>query len=190
MFREYQALVTKVEAFARDVAQRQPDALTCHAGCASCCAVSLTVSPLEAASIRTGLQKLAPKVRAELSKRGREALERAERGESPARCAMLDDDGRCAIYEHRPMVCRTQGHALRYPAGFVPAAAVRKRVAGGEVVHCPLNYQDVSPSPADVLDAERVDQILAVVALRFASDHGLDPHERTEIARLAFDGAC
>ena len=36
---------------------------------------------------------------------------------------MLELDGRCAVYAHRPLVCRTQGYALRYPAGFMPEAA-------------------------------------------------------------------
>jgi hypothetical protein len=98
---------------------------------------------------------------------------------------MLDAAGRCMVYEHRPLVCRTQGHALRYPAGFIPEAAVRARSKTGEITYCPLNFTQSAPEAADVLDAERVDQILAVVAQRFARAQGTDPNERIALSELA-----
>jgi hypothetical protein len=59
---------------------------------------------------------------------------------------------------------------LRYPEGFVPVASVRMRIKGGEVTWCPLNYTDTAPRGEDVLDAERVDQILAVVTRRHVAN--------------------
>ena len=89
------------------------------------------------------------------------------------------------IYAHRPLVCRTQGFALRYPAGFIPEAAVRARTNTGDVTHCPLNFTHAAPASPDVLDAERVDQLLAVVNHRFARSHGLGSEVRDSISDIA-----
>ena len=119
---------------------------------------------------------------------------------------MLGDTGQCVVYEQRPLVCRTQGHALRYPAGFVPEGAVRARAvrvspaggparletheqdgggASGEITFCPLNYTAKPPEAADVLDAERVDQLLALVNHRYALAHEVPGETRTAISELA-----
>ena len=143
--------------------------MRCQKGCDACCHAWLTVGPVEADAIRAGLAQLSPGQRAAVRARGELQLARegaADPADARPRCAMLHDDGSCAIYAHRPLVCRTQGHALRYPAGFIPEESVRSRSARGEVTWCPLNYQLAPPQAADVLDAERVDQILALVTLR------------------------
>ena len=182
---EYHALVAKVDAFTDQVSSRRAQDLACRKGCSLCCQTWLSVSLPEAHAIREALSALPPARQLELRSRGLAEQERAGRGESPERCAMLDEDGSCAIYEHRPLVCRTQGHALRYPRGLVPVAAIRAKVGQGTVTYCPLNYQDAPPTGPDVLDAERVDQILAVVSHRFAESSGEDPGQRTAISQLA-----
>lgn len=182
----------KVSGFCQGVAARDRADLTCQPGCSSCCQVWLSVCDVEHAQLRTALRALPQARRAELAARGRRELAREQSGASPARCAFLDADGRCAVYEHRPLVCRTQGLALRYPAGVIPEAAVRTKLATGEVTHCQLNYVARAPHPADVLNAERVDQLLGLVNVRFARAHGLDPHTRhglSAIAAGAEDGA-
>ena len=185
MSSEYRALVMKVEAFTGAAHERRRADMACTAGCSSCCEAWLSVSPVEAAQIREGLLALSPDARARVVARGLHEQAREAAAEVGARCAMLESDGRCAIYEHRPLVCRTQGHALSYPAGFVPEAAVRSRSARGDVTCCPLNFTRAEPKAEDVLDAERVDQILSVVGQRFAQAHGLDPNARVSITELA-----
>jgi hypothetical protein len=123
--------------------------------------------------------------RSELAERGRREQAREAEAAAPARCAMLDPDGRCAVYEHRPLVCRTQGLALRYPPGVVPASAVRERLPHGEVTCCPLNFGQRLPQASDVLDAERVDQLLGLVNVRFAQATGADPTRRYAISAIA-----
>jgi hypothetical protein len=184
MSAEYAALVAKVEAFTSAALERRRADMACRSGCDACCHTWLTVSAVEAAAARAGVERLSAEQRARLAERGRRELAREQAGEAP-RCAMLSDDGRCDIYEARPLVCRTQGHALRYPSGFVPAEAVRSRSAAGEVTHCPLNFTGRAPDGADVLDAERVDQILALVNHRHALASGGDPRERKELSVLA-----
>lgn len=181
---EYEALIGKVGAFVDATSARRAADMQCRKGCDSCCHAWLTVNAVEAANVRIGLAALSAHERAELHARGEREQMRERAGEAP-RCAMLGEDGSCAIYAHRPLVCRTQGHALRYPADVVPLAAVRARVAGGEVTWCPLNYTDASPQSADVLDADRVDQLLAVVNLRFVQGDRERALSRASLSELA-----
>lgn len=192
---EYRALVEKVEAFTSAAYARRRADMTCSAGCSSCCEAWLTVSLVEAEQIRDGLLALSADARARVAARGlheraREAALSTNQSVQDARCALLESDGRCAIYEHRPLVCRTQGHALSYPTGFVPEEAVRSRSARGDVTHCPLNFTQAQPKAEDVLDAERVDQILSVVGQRFAHTHGVDPSTRISITELALQATA
>jgi Fe-S-cluster containining protein len=182
---EYGALVAKVDAFTTAAEQRRAADLACRSGCSACCEAWLSVSAVEASEIREALAALPLAQRREVRARGERELRREAEQEPSARCALLDDEGRCSVYESRPLVCRTQGHALRYPPGFVPLASVMKRTPQGDVVWCPLNYGERPPAPEDVLDAERVDQILAVVARRHASAVGIALDHRLTLSLLA-----
>jgi len=183
MLSEYAALVAKVEGFTGPAFERSRADMVCARGCASCCLVWLTVNQVEAANVREAIAQLPNDVRLRLAERG--AHESQREASAAPRCAMLEDDGSCAIYAARPLVCRTQGFALRYPAGFIPVAAVRTQRATGDITHCPLNFTERAPEPASVLDAERVDQILAVVNRRYAEAHGVDPAQRHALSALA-----
>lgn len=190
----HRALLAKVDAFERAARERRAASMSCRARCSACCHVSLTVCDVEAAVVREGLAALDHDARARLRARleglappgapgvAQRALERA-RLEPERRCMMLEDDGRCAIYASRPLVCRTQGLALRYPEGTIPAAAVLARGRGGAdaLTWCPLNFRDAPPRAEDVLDAERVDAMLAL------SNRGAggDPEHRTSLEELA-----
>jgi Fe-S-cluster containining protein len=181
MAAEYLALVMKVENFVAQVGARRASDLACKKGCDACCHAWLSVSDVEAEQVLAGLAALDPEQRARVRARGEQEREREDAQSEPARCALLEDDGSCAIYAFRPLVCRTQGHALRYPSGFIPVQAIRLRTrapssasaevdqATGEVTWCPLNYTESQPRSEDILDAERVDQILALIGLRHAA---------------------
>jgi Fe-S-cluster containining protein len=188
---EYQALVAKVAAFTDATALRRKDDLTCSAGCSSCCHAWLTVSAVEADQLRGGLLALPADERAVVRARGQAELAREASGEREARCALLDESGRCVVYDARPLVCRTQGHALRYPAGLIPSAAIARKTVNGEETWCPLNYHAAEPHREDVLDAERVDQILAVVGARYVlaanatKQTNLLPTQRFALSQLA-----
>jgi len=181
---EYRALVEKVAGFCQGVSDRYRAEMACGPGCSSCCHAWLSVCGVERAQLTAAIAALPDDKRAELAARGREQQAREQQGRD-ARCALLDADGRCSVYAQRPLVCRTQGLALRYPQGFIPAASVRVRLAHGEVTHCPLNFGERAPEAADVLDAERVDQLLGLVNLRFAQASGEDPERRYAISAIA-----
>jgi Fe-S-cluster containining protein len=185
MSEEYRAVVAKVTAFCTEVEARQSSALACARGCSACCEAFLTVSPVEAEALRKAIAGLGEAAQKAVAARGLRELAREQRGEAGARCAMLEPNGSCATYDARPLVCRTQGHALLYPPGFVPEASVRQRTAKGDITHCPLNYSAEAPGARDVLDAGLVDKLLAVVNLRFAQAEGTAHDTRVAIAELA-----
>jgi Putative zinc- or iron-chelating domain len=189
MSEEYQAVLSKVVAFTAGVEARRAEAFACARGCSACCEVFLTVSPVEAAALRGALAQLDAAARAALGARAAAELAREAAGRTGARCALLDEHGACVAYAGRPLVCRTQGHALLYPAGVIPAQAIRRREPKGEVTHCPLNYTGAPPAAADTLDAGLVDKLLAVVNHRFAAGAGVDAGERVAIARIAAEAA-
>jgi len=167
---EYLALRAKLDSFAASVSVRRADGMRCGPGCDACCRVQLSLCDLEADVLREGLKQLEPEVKLQL----------AAEPEDPARCALLDPGGRCRAYDARPLVCRSQGLPLRYPPDVVPASAVRARAEGGEITWCPLNFEADPPEPDDVLDAERVDLILAMLNRREAAE----PLRRTPIQTL------
>lgn len=174
---EYRAVLAKVDAFAAQVAARAGAAMACRAGCAGCCQAGLTVSPVEAAAIAAHLERLPPQARNAIAARA----ERHREG-----CVFLDEGGRCSVYEARPIVCRTQGLPLRYPPGFVPAEAVGIDLGErGAVTWCPLNFAEAPPGPGEVLDAELVDRLLAVVNRRHCAGTGEEPLERIALDAIA-----
>jgi uncharacterized protein len=182
---EYRALVAKVDGFTDTIEARRRSDFACSAGCAACCHAWLSVSLVEADTLRAALAELDPEQRAAIRARGEREQAREQAGEQVPRCALLDDAGRCGAYAARPLVCRTQGHALRYPAGFIPLEQVALSRSNGDVTWCPLNYTASGPDGADVLDAERVDQILAVVAQRYADACGGAREARVSLSALA-----
>lgn len=182
---EYRALVDKVGVFTADALERRRADMACRSGCDGCCHVWLSVSPVEGDAMRAGLAALSPAARADVVERGARERLREDAHEPAPRCAMLSPDGSCVIYGDRPLVCRTQGYALRYPAGFIPQAAVHSRSTAGEVTYCPLNFTAAAPDAPDVLDAERVDQLLALVNHRFAHARGLGSLIRHSVSDVA-----
>jgi uncharacterized protein len=188
MTSEYRALVAKVEQFTEATFARRRSDFSCSAGCAGCCHTWLGVSAVEAAEVRAALAALPAERRDHVRQRGLRELQRERDAQGEPRCALLGEDDRCDVYQSRPLVCRTQGHALRYPAGFIPAAAISRHAANGDLTWCPLNYHAAEPKREDVLDAERVDQILAVVAARHALAHGMHGEARFRLSALAAEG--
>jgi uncharacterized protein len=172
----HRALVAKIDAFDTNVRARRAADMKCRAGCSACCGEQLTVCDVEAALVREGLAALDAAARDRLADR----LEVLAPG-SP--CVLLEGDGRCSVYASRPLVCRTQGLPLRYPEGLIPAEAIFSRARGKTDVltWCPLNFVEGAPAAEDVLDAERVDTMVALSN----REAGGDPARRTALAELA-----
>jgi len=174
--------LAKVDAFHAQVVRRRGEDLACRLGCDACCQVRLSVSAVEAAAVERELDGGGDALRARLAARLSEAPER----DNPPRCIMLEDDGSCAVYEARPMVCRTQGMALRYPPRTFPEDAVMARDGeGSDIVWCPLNFRHAPPEGQDVLEAGRLDEMLALVNLDWTRGDREAAIERTPLEDIA-----
>lgn len=149
----------RVDAFFRDAHDARPSAFACREGCTMCCRVDLSVFPVEAARVREAFRALDPAVR-------QAAAQRAAAGRH---CAMLDDAGRCIVYDARPVICRSHGLAV---------------LVDGRLDPCPLNYRDGPPDRRHVLDLDRLNGALVALDLA-AGGRG----ERVRLADLAGDQA-
>ncbi len=153
-------LWSKVDAFFARVGERYPDALACAEGCADCCHRELTITPIEAVRITELLHGMPAATRAELASR-------AERGEP---CAALDEQGRCAVYAARPLVCRSHGVPLRF---VEPDAAGKRALPMLDV--CPKNFigHDLAQVDATcVLDQRTLSVMLGALDALFARAAG------------------
>lgn len=169
----YDQLLAKADAFFSAVEGRGAD-LRCGEGCSACCHAELSVSRVEADSIRNALR----------ASEQREELRARAASDTQGECVMLIN-GRCAVYAARPLVCRTQGLPLAYPAGVVPEEAVRARGHGVEVTWCPLNFTVQAPAREDILGASVLDEALVLVNRAHCDAMDADPLERLSLREIA-----
>ena len=154
------ALVTlrsRVDAHFEAAVARSPGQFACRAGCFDCCRAGLSVFAIEADRIRGALARLPGDVRAQVR------VQAAE--EDRKHCALLVD-GRCSVYDERPILCRSHG------------LAVRPDAAQPEFDHCPLNYTSETPPAASMLVLDAVNRPLSVMAAMWGG-------ERVAIVTLA-----
>lgn len=161
-------LRARVDRHFEDARARTPSSFACAAGCDRCCHQRFSVFEVEAAPIRDALARLAvsdPELRDRVRTQGLDGALEA--------CALLVD-GRCTVYEQRPLICRSHGLpiAVRDPDD-PPSAPLR-------LDHCPLNFRDASPPRASVLVLDAVNRPLAVLAELRAPGQ-----PRVELAALA-----
>lgn len=136
---------------------RSPDEMQCRVGCSRCCHQRFGVFEIEAHRVRTALSRL--------SRSDPELRERVRRqADDPAalsHCALLVDE-RCAVYDERPLICRTHGLPTR----------VRERPEDEPTLHgCPLNFTTREPPAGSVLELAAVNAPLSVMA-RMWDGHG------------------
>lgn len=146
---------------------RTPAAFTCREGCSKCCHVQLTVHRIEGDRVAAALARLAdsdPALRDRVAAQGRQ--------ETLEHCALLVDD-RCAVYDERPVLCRSHGLPLLVTDGGAKV----------EVDGCDLNFVGVPVPPATRLALDAVNQPLSVIARMWDADG-----ERVALAALAAAG--
>jgi Fe-S-cluster containining protein len=121
----------------RDVApvvERYRAHIECRAGCSDCCHQTFRVSEIEGAYLREGLATLPAATRDDILARARAYVPDARQP-----CPVLDDDGRCRLYAHRPRICRKYGIPLWHPD------------RAHEVTTCPKNFRDATDVDADLI---------------------------------------
>ncbi len=157
-FAEYRAVLAKVDAKFADIQARHPQQFACRRGCHSCCLPGLTVAEVERAHIAEWLAVHPEKV-TELA-----ALATANT-HGGQRCAFLDAQGACAIFEVRPLMCRVHG---------APTRVALQAEATVQLDVCRLNFAgpaapELKDLPAgDFVDQQLVSTLLYVVGKRFA----------------------
>jgi uncharacterized protein len=160
-------LRARVDAHFDAAVARTPTAFTCQAGCDRCCHQRFSVFEVEAAPIREALAALEQANPAARSRIRAQAHDR----EATA-CALLVD-GRCSVYEQRPLICRSHGLPVAVPDPDDPRGPLA-------VDHCPLNFQEIAPPRPSVLVLDAINRPLAVLAELTSPGAG-----RTALADLA-----
>jgi uncharacterized protein len=173
-YHTYQRLVERVEALARDIRQRYPTQVTCHAGCDACCYQQFTIFPVEAWHLAQAVTRLSPEARQRLHQRLEQPDNPLQMAASAQPCALLQD-GRCSVYEGRPLICRMQGLPL--------FSMMIIRPDGGRRDCCPLNFTDMALEDIDaqaVYNLDLVNQTLAAIHHLFIQEHP-QPDRRVSI---------
>ncbi len=141
----YREILDKADTHFREVVRTQPLQLQCN-GCSLCCYGLFEIGSGDIPVLADGLSQLHPSRRKSIIRRaveivatGHPNLREAsvqEKGDffrrtADIRCPNLSDEGRCLVYEHRPLVCRTFGVPLRQSDRYI-----------GDV--CDLNFNSAS----------------------------------------------
>ncbi|MEZ4312204.1 MAG: YkgJ family cysteine cluster protein [Polyangiaceae bacterium] len=171
-------LDAKIDAFTARVATRYPGELACTAGCSDCCRLELTVTAVEAYRIASAVASLDPAAREVL----------AARAVDGAPCVALGDDDRCAIYEVRPLVCRSHGVPLRFVEPDEPG-----RRSLPVIDACEKNFTEradlASLDPACVLDQQTLSATLGAIDALFAEEAGEPRGVRFSLRDVVLAGA-
>jgi Fe-S-cluster containining protein len=165
-------LLREVDAWQAGARIRSPDVIPCRSGCAACCHGPFDISAADALLVRDAVAGLPVGERETVRARAADQIDRIRAAEpgfvapydvarlgedrfdavveafADEPCPALDDEGRCRIYDYRPMVCRMMG--------------VPMRTAAGEVLEndCPIQgefpaYRGLRPYPFDLEDWEK-----------------------------------
>lgn len=175
----------EVDRFSASLTECYSSHLVCREGCSGCCQHHLSVFPVEAAHIRSAFDELPEEIKTRIQMQAQkvELLESQDDGNIPVACPMLVD-GACAIYEARPVICRTQGLPLIY----------ENEEGEQEVDFCPLNF--TSPGAVEDLREDALVPLddlnvqLAALNWRFCQEQGIEADragERIPMSRIILD---
>lgn len=163
--------------------------LTCS-GCSDNCCDSYFMhhTYIEWSYLWHGLSELSPEKQKEILGRAEEYERKCEEslsaGMRPQIMCPLNDNGRCILYKHRLMVCRTHGvtaamtrpdgKRLQFPGCFRCQDIVEK------------NYPDVQQVP--VMDRTGLLRQLVILEQRYLSGKHITPRVKTTIAGMLASG--
>ncbi len=169
-------LLSQVDAWFSRCMEAYPEHIACQSGCSACCRGTFDITLLDAYYLKRGFDALPVPIKDAvlvkcserlalmrehwpefdhpfvLNYRPEEDWELLMPDEDETPCVLLGDDGRCLVYENRPMTCRLHG---------IPLIDTE-----GEVMHdewCTMNFSDVDPlalagltAPFDAIFREEV----------------------------------
>lgn len=167
ILKEYSELLSSVDKWFANCIAQSGERIRCAAGCSECCRGLFDITLLDAALLKKGFDQLDAGTRGQVLERCRSRLfvlqELWPEFDSPyllnyrpeeeweilmpdddeTPCPLLGQDGRCLVYEFRPMTCRLHG---------LPLVDLT-----GEVLHdewCTLNFVDNDPLADTALRGE------------------------------------
>jgi len=138
----WRSVLERLDRWFSDARERLPGVIPCGPGCSACCHGPFDISVADALLLQEGLVELPHAEREEVRERGRALLTRmreqapnwqppwdiAQLGEdrfdaitdrlSGEPCPLLDAEGRCRVYAHRPLVCRMIGLPMMTAGGI------------------------------------------------------------------------
>ncbi len=158
--RNLEALTARVEAHARRVELSHAEHFACRRGCSNCCQTERTVTDVEFAALVAAFERQSQATRSALAERT-----------STTPCPLLLDDA-CALYDSRPLICRTHGLPL---------------VMEGQPDVCPLNFTEysiLSLPDRDLLSVDTLTAILVAVNALYCEETGGDPRRRRAMSEL------
>jgi len=156
---KYRTLLREIDTWFSTASAGFPEHIRCASGCSGCCRGLFDITLLDAALLDQGFSLLPYHSREDILRKAHARLLQLreiwpdltppfilnhrpeaewtelmpEGDETP--CVLLDDDGRCLVYNHRPMTCRLHGLPL-------------VDVFSGEVLHdewCTENFTACDP---------------------------------------------
>ena len=167
----WHALAARADHFFDQVLASQRPHMQCGPGCDACCRQDLALCTLEALALLAGLEQLPVKQRTALA-------DAAAHGASP--CPLLREDGRCHLYQHRPIICRTHGLPILYQEQGAEQSSLSV---------CHLNFTGTDPPAGAVLNGGVLSAGLAVADALARQELGLSPGEdRITVSALVAHG--
>ena len=163
-YETYRQLVARVDAFGQAIRERYDAQLMCRAGCDHCCYQEFTVFAVEAHHLAQAVAALSSDERRRLRQRLHQAEHTLPIANAPQPCVLLHE-GRCSIYNGRPLICRMQGFPL--------FSTMIERPDGSQRDCCPLNFSTMSLSDVDstaVFNLDLVNQTLAAINHLYTQD--------------------
>lgn len=140
---QYGSLLQEIDAWFNRCQERHPDEIRCGQGCSGCCRALFDITLLDALYLQQGFARLAPAVRTRVLAKARQRAKEIRRHwpefgppyllnhrpeedwaelmpeEDETPCVLLDAEGHCLVYAHRPMTCRLHGLPLLDLSGEV-----------------------------------------------------------------------
>ena len=162
---EYNLLEQRLTKKISDLSKILANGLQCRAGCADCC-MGFSVLAIEAELIKKAFKNLPEQNRQQIASQATKDTET---------CPLLID-GLCAVYENRPIICRTHG---------LPLAYINEEQQAIEVSVCPLNFTpDYEFTQEQLLFMDEFNSELFALNRKYCEEQGLDPETRIGINTL------
>lgn len=133
---EYRQLLAEIDDWFSRCQIDYPEEIACGKGCSGCCRGLFDITMLDAALLKCGFEGLPEDIAARiidkaekrlffvksiwpefsqpfiLNHRREDEIEKLLASDNDTPCVLLDEHGRCLLYEYRPMTCRLHGLPL------------------------------------------------------------------------------